>query len=247
MPILPTQSCLMQSPSGPDEKKTLSKAEIASGYDQIPAEKFMPQKFHRRCVALVRPHLRSGMRVADLGCGHGRLLQVLAQLEMSLALHGCDLSPVLVQNTKTAVPQAEVQVADIEALPYPGSFFDAAFSTEVLEHLLEPRKGLKEIHRVLKPGGWLLVSLPNRDWFHFEDYLKRRTQFQPVDDHFYSVAELEGLLSEAGFTVMKVRGGENLYFGGGLPRLLERIALAVYPRLHRRMKRMILLVQKPTG
>ena len=236
----------MQSPSGPEEKRTLTKAEIARGYDQIPAEKFMPQKFHRRCVALVRPHLRPRMRVADLGCGHGRLLQVLSQLDMSLSLQGCDLSPVLVQNTKNAVPQAEVHVADIEALPYSDAFFDAAFSTEVLEHLLDPRKGLTEMFRVIKPGGWLLVSLPNRDWFHFEDYLKRRTQFQPVDDHFYSVAELEALLREAGFRIVKVRGGENLYFGGGLPRLLERIALTVYPRLHRRMKRMILLVQKPT-
>jgi SAM-dependent methyltransferase len=237
----------MPSAPGPEGSQPASKAEIASGYDRIPAEKFMPQKFHRRCVTLMRPHLRDGMTVADLGCGHGRLLQVLAELPIQLQLHGCDLSPVLAQNSKRAVPKADVRVADLEALPYGNAVFDAVFSTEVLEHLLDPKTGLREIHRVMKPGAFLLVSLPNRDWFHFEEYLKNRTKFQPVDDRFYSVSELEGLLRDSGFEIAMVRGGENLYFGGGLPRLFERAALLVYPRLHRRMKRMILLARKPTG
>jgi len=65
-----------------------------------------------------------------------------------------------------------------------------------------------------------------------------------VDDHFYSVSEMEALLAQAGLRVRRVRCGENLYFGGGLPRLFEKLALAIYPRLHRRMKRMMLLAQK---
>ncbi|MBM3727397.1 MAG: class I SAM-dependent methyltransferase [Acidobacteria bacterium] len=229
------------NPPGP----TPDKAEIARGYDQIPAEKFMPQKFHRRCVALVRPHLKDGMAVADLGCGQGTLLQTLRELPLKLKLSACDLSPVLVDNTSKRVPEADVRVADIESLPFADSVFDAVFVTEVMEHLPAPQKALDGIFRVLKPGGRLLVSLPNRDWFHFDRYVGKRSAFQPVDDHFYRVAEFEGLLRTAGFTVELVRGGENLYFGGGLPRLFEKIALLCYPPLHRRMKRMILLSQKP--
>lgn len=221
------------------------KAEIARGYDQLPAEKFMPKKFHRRCVELLRPKLQSSAQVADFGCGHGTLLQVLRELPLGLKLSACDLSPVLAANTQQRVPDAEVRVADIEALPYPDGTFDAAFATEVMEHLATPLKALTEIHRVLKPGGWLLVSLPNRDWFRFDEYLRDRSKFQPVDDHFYRVAEMEGFLQQAGFVVRQVRGGENLYFGGGLPRLLEKLGLLLWPRLHRRMKRMILLSQKP--
>lgn len=229
----------MSSPNFP------SKVEIASGYDQIPAEKFMPQKFHRRCVRHMRAHLKPGLAVADLGCGHGTLLLELRLRYPGLKLSAIDLSPVLVSNTRQRVPDADVRVADIETLPFADAAFDAAFATEVMEHLPDAVKALREIRRVLKPGGWLLVSLPNRDWFKFEAYLRERQRFQPVDDRFYSVAEFEAALREAGFRVDKVRGGENLYFGGGLPRLLERVALLVYPPLHRRMKRMILISQKP--
>lgn len=191
------------------------KAEIARGYDQLPAEKFMPKKFHRRCVDLLRPKLKPDARVADFGCGHGTLLQVLHELPLNLKLTGCDLSPVLAANTQQRVPDADVRVADIEALPYADGTFDAAFATEVMEHLATPLKALTEIYRALKPGGWLLLSLPNRDWFRFEEYLRDRSKFQPVDDHFYHVREMETFLQQAGFVVFRVRGGENLYFGGG--------------------------------
>ena len=224
-----------------------SKDEIAHGYDQIPAHCFMPQKFHRRCVALMKPHLRHGASVADLGCGQGTLLQALRELPLGLRLSACDLSPVLAANTRRRVPDADVRVADIEALPFADQCLEAAFATEVMEHLADPVKALREIGRVLKPGGWLLTSLPNRDWFRFEQYIRGRKQFQPVDDRFYGVTEFENFLRQAGFAVRKLRGGENLYFGGGIPRLLERMALLAYPRLHRRMKRMILLSQKPAS
>jgi ubiquinone/menaquinone biosynthesis C-methylase UbiE len=222
-----------------------SKEEIAKGYDQLPEHLFMPRKFHRRCIRLMRAHFKPGVAVADLGCGHGTLLHELRLLHPSVKLSAVDLSPVLVNNTRQRVPDADVRVADIEALPFSDAAFDAVFATEVMEHLPDPVKALREVRRVLKPGGWLLVSLPNRDWFHFKEYISSREQFQPVDDRFYGVAEFEAALGEAGFQVRKVRGGERLYFGGGLPHLLERIALLVYPALHRRMKRMILLSQKP--
>jgi len=221
-----------------------SKEEIARGYDELGSQFSMPRKYHRRCANLMRRHLRPGMAVADLGCGHGGLLRELRLMDSTLRLTAIDLSPVRVKNARARVPDATVHVGDIEDLPFGDAAFEAAFATEVMEHLPDPVKALKEIWRILKPGARLLVSLPNRDWFHFDDYQENRLRFQPVDDRFYRVAEFENFLGQAGFEVHKVRGGENLYFGGGLPRLLERIALLVYPPLHRRMKRMIFVAQK---
>jgi len=222
-----------------------SKEDIARGYDEIPEEKFMPRKFHQKCVDLLKSQLFKGGKVVDFGCGQGTLLHILSELPMRLELSACDLSPVLAGNTQKRVPEADVRVADIEALPFNNDYFDAAFATEVMEHLGTPSKALGEIIRVLKPEGWLLVSLPNRDWFRFEEYVQQRNKFQPVDDHFYSVEEMEDFLRKAGFEIRLIRGGENLYFGGGLPHLMEKLALLVYPPLHRRMKRMILLARKP--
>ena len=53
----------------------------------------MPRKYHRRRAWLMRPHLRHGMAVADLGCGHGGLLQELRLLDSTLKLSAIDLSP----------------------------------------------------------------------------------------------------------------------------------------------------------
>ncbi|HVR36371.1 MAG TPA: methyltransferase domain-containing protein [Methylomirabilota bacterium] len=224
-----------------------SKEEIASRYGEIPADRFMPAKFHRRCVKLMQPRLRPRASVIDLGCGHGTLLACLASLPLKLELHGCDLSPGLVASARARVPAARIVEADLEHLRFPPASFDAAFATEVLEHLLDVHAGLRGIHNVLKPGGWLLVTLPNRDWFHFERYLQERTRFQPVDDRFYSVSEIEAFLTRAGFEVRLVRGGERLYFGGGPLHLLEKIAMTLFPVLQRRMKRMMLLAQKPAA
>src|SRR5262245_18017507 len=100
-----------------------SREEIAKGYDQLPEHLFMPRKFHRRCIRLMQAHLKSDVSVVDLGCGHGTLLHELHLRHPSLKLFAIDLSPVLVNNTLQRVPNADVRVADIEALP----FGDATF------------------------------------------------------------------------------------------------------------------------
>lgn len=226
----------------PDNQQSLpTKREIADGYDQIADKIVMPRKFYRRCISLLRPRMFGGAQVADLGCGQGGLLDELQSLPLDLKLSGCDLSPILVEKARKLVPGAAVQTGDLEALPFADGSFDFVFATEVLEHLATPLIALKEMHRVLRRGGWLLISLPNRDWVRFDRYVEERRKFQPVDDHFYRVSELEGLLKEAGFSVEKVRGAESYYVGGGLPRLVEKTLLAVFPGLQRRMKRMILI------
>jgi SAM-dependent methyltransferase len=90
----------------------LSKSEIATRYGEIPVERFMPVKFHRRCVKLMRPHLRAGAAVIDLGCGHGTLLAVLLRFR-KLELHGCDLSPKL-WKARVAACGARIVEADLK-------------------------------------------------------------------------------------------------------------------------------------
>jgi ubiquinone/menaquinone biosynthesis C-methylase UbiE len=218
-----------------------SKDEISKGYDKLPEELFMPKKFHKKCIKILHKNIINNEIVADFGCGHGNLLELLADSYNKKKLVACDLSFKLCENAKNKAPHADVRVADLEDLPFNDNSIDCGFATEVLEHMETPVRALKEIHRVLKPNSKLLISLPNKDWFRFDEYLGKREKFQPVDDKFYTVLEMEEFLTKAGYKVIKIRGGENLYFGGGLPRLLEKIALFLYPRLNRKMKRMIIV------
>ncbi|MEW6305439.1 MAG: methyltransferase domain-containing protein [Verrucomicrobiota bacterium] len=221
----------------------LTKAQVSEGYDQIADRLQMSPKFYRLCFRLMRPHLKPGDTLVDLGCGQGRLLAEFAQ-GITGHFHGLDISFKLTALAKTRLDEALIVQGDVERLPWADAGFDAVLLTEVFEHLLAPQDALREIRRILKPQGHLLLTIPNRDWFRYESYQTERKRYQPVDDHWYSVSEVKEHLASAGFAVKRVRGAENLYFGGGLPRLLEKLALVVYPKLHERMKRALFVAQK---
>jgi SAM-dependent methyltransferase len=94
--------------------------------------------------------LPPGVRVLDAGCGEGVLVE---EYGSRLAIEGVD------ENYSSA----RVRSASILALPYPDASFDRAMCLDVLEHLTfedQPR-ALGELFRILKPGGELLVSVPN--------------------------------------------------------------------------------------
>ncbi len=222
----------------------LTKSEIADGYDKIAEVLAMSPKFYRLCASLIAPKTTSGGGVLDIGCGQGLQLAEIHRLCPNAILHGMDISPKLVDLARQHVPSGHFQTGDADNLAYADAQFDVVVMTEVLEHLADPVLALTQIKRVLKPGGWLLMTVPNRDWLRYEWYLGNRKAYQPVDDKWYRVAEVRGYLDQAGFEVRRITGAENFYFGGGLPRLLEKLALSIFPRLQRKMKRAIYLSQK---
>jgi SAM-dependent methyltransferase len=84
---------------------------------------------------------------------------------------------------------------DGRVLPFPGGSFDAVLCSQVLEHVFAPKDFLGEIHRVLRPGGRLLLTVP----FSWDEHE------QPRDFGRYSSFGLEHLLMEAGFKVLVAR------------------------------------------
>ncbi len=100
-------------------------------------------------------NLPTGARVLDAPCGNGVLTVAFAQQGFSAT--GADLDSEAAALLGPSFTQANLDAA----LPWPDENFDAAFCTEGIEHLENHFSFLREIRRILKPGGFLILTTPN--------------------------------------------------------------------------------------
>ena len=107
-----------------------------------------------------------GSSILDLGCGHGRITELLVERVPSLELVGVDFTrPMLdtfLVRPGTNECKFELVCADITKLPLDDDSFDAVVSSRAFQYLPDPLCGVREAARVLKPGGRLVVSIPNK-------------------------------------------------------------------------------------
>lgn len=108
-----------------------------------------------RCQ-LERLETRSGLVV---GCGNGHEVAYLKRQTACGRVFGLDLEPAF---SPLARAEAGLLVADATCLPFPADTFDFAVAIHSLEHVEHPRQAMLELQRVLRPGGWLYVGVPNR-------------------------------------------------------------------------------------
>ncbi|MCI0378627.1 MAG: class I SAM-dependent methyltransferase [Gemmataceae bacterium] len=112
---------------------------------------------------LIRPaafDVRGCKRILDAGCGNGRYSKFLLRwADPDAFLTGFDLSERMLKRSRRRLksPRVSHVAADITRLPYPDAYFDAVVCGWVLEHLPDPRPGLKELARVMQSGGKLLL------------------------------------------------------------------------------------------
>jgi len=165
-------------------------------------------------------------RVLDLGCGNGRLYELFQ--DKTLDYYGVDFSEKLIEIAKEKYPQLKFKVADALNLPFPANFFDKVFSIAVLHHIPSKElrlKFLKEIRRVLKPEGVLILSVWNFSMFKniklFLKYLflkifsgkkiDKGDAFIPWGKkllryvHSFSNKELADIFKEAGFRTVEIK------------------------------------------
>jgi 2-polyprenyl-3-methyl-5-hydroxy-6-metoxy-1,4-benzoquinol methylase len=102
----------------------------------------------------------------DAGCGDGRFLAAIARTGMApQRLTGCDISARILETARQSVAReggtVELAQANLERLPFDDASFDVVISIQVIEHLLDVGAGIRELARVLRPGGRLLLSTDN--------------------------------------------------------------------------------------
>jgi SAM-dependent methyltransferase len=152
-----------------------------------------------------------GKRILEVGAGTGRDSLALAERGADVwTLDYSDQSLGLIR--QVAGDRVRIVCADALALPFQNESFDIVFHQGLLEHFRQPLALLAENHRVLRPGGCLLVDVPQR--YHYYTLLKHA--LMAVDRWFagweteFSAGELRGLMQEAGFSVEGFYG-ENLF------------------------------------
>ena len=150
-------------------------------------------------------------RILDVGCGTGSLLITLQGLAPALQLTGIDPSSEMLDIAERKLcGQALLQHGYAEKLPFADASFDTLLSTNVFHFVHSPVTALAEFHRVLRPGGNLIIT----DWCN--DYLVSRLRgrfsrfFRSNFHRIYGSRELSGLLSSTGFSALHV---ERYRFG----------------------------------
>ncbi|GAB4323144.1 MAG: hypothetical protein Kow0069_28160 [Promethearchaeota archaeon] len=118
-----------------------------------------PADGRAREVASFFNDLRNG-RLLDAGCGKGRFLRILAEHLPNAQLHGLDISE---QMLNSCPPNAKLKLGTLLDIRYPDGYFDGVLVVEALEHAIRVEKAVKELARVLKRGGKILIIDKNVD------------------------------------------------------------------------------------
>ena len=158
-----------------------------------------------------------GLRVLDVGCGGGILSEALA--ERGAMVVGIDLAESALQAAEThrAGQAVEYRLESSRDAVARGESFDAVTCMEMLEHVADPAAVLRDIHALLKPGGWAFFSTVNRTVkarlgvICAAEYLLRLVpQGTHQYDWFIKPAELARMATRAGLTPVAFCGMDYL-------------------------------------
>jgi SAM-dependent methyltransferase len=164
----------------------------------IPAENYWFRR-HEAAYLWAEP-LVTGRTVLEVGCGEGYGTAVLARSARHIV--GIDYDALTASHAAATYPQARFVRANLAALPVPSESVDLVVTLQVIEHVWNHGEFVRECLRVLRPGGLLLVTTPNR--LTFSPGLEN--PINPFHTKEFTAAELVDVLTTNGFVAEQTFG-----------------------------------------
>ena len=177
---------------------------IASEFDQV-MNKYEVHKRLHLLFSVLLPDSLEGQRVLDAGCGTGWFTQELARRRAEVV--ALDIGHTLLKEVERKHDQARLVQSDLQRLAFASNHFDAIICTEAIEHTPDPRRSVSELLRVLRPGGILALTVPNRVW-HFSVSVASLLNIRPYKgyENWVRRRDLHDWVTESGATVERMIG-----------------------------------------
>ena len=113
-------------------------------------------------------------KILEVGMGEGRYIRKISFFRPDAILYGVDISESAINEVRMSGFRGDFKVGDAEKLPYSDNYFDVVVIADVLEHLDDPVRAIKEVERVLKSGGMFHFYVPCENQPFTTDWLLRR-------------------------------------------------------------------------
>lgn len=139
--------------------------------------------------------------VLDAGCADGSFLDKMTKFYPEAEFYGIDCYFKAIKYGKNKYPHLKLKVADVHKLPFKDKFFDLIILAETLEHVVDPIRAMKELKRILKDDGIILVELDSGSilfkllWFFWTNFLKGKV-WKDSHLHHFNVERLEALFKK---------------------------------------------------
>lgn len=183
----------------PSEYALYSRAieEESSALHRADRQRGMMRRYHHLMKYVDEPG-----RMLDIGCATGAFIAAMRDQQWQVV--GVELNPQAAEYARRTL-HLDVRTGVLEDARFSDDEFDVVTMWDVFEHVLNPRETLREIARILKPGGWLVTAVPNpaslearlfgRYWAGWD---------QPRHLHLYAPDVLRRYLQDAGFEQIKI-------------------------------------------